>query len=204
MKIFKLLLALLCAFLFQVNVNAQYYETVESVLFYKTPMSAKVHSIIPAGVVLKLESDISSTMVRTKYKGISGFIRKDVIGGKLKEIEEPVIKDQSGDDLTTNRLFIDQDLLVDIEQLAAYNKSYRSSLNALYITTGISVVTMMMGSIFVASDRALGAGAAMFAIGGMAGAGSLISGICALEFQNKINKQNIKVHLKANGVSVAF
>ena len=207
MKIFKLLSTLLCVFLFQVNVNAQYYQTIEEVQFYKTRMSANVHSTIPEGVVLKLEDDISLSMVKTNYKGVAGYIYKDVVKDKLKEVEKPVIEDYTIANLTTDKLFVNQDISKDIELLAQYNKVYRNSLTAFYITTSLSVLATTLGSILIVdtySNDTFGIGVAMITVGSLAGAGSLISGICMMEFQNKVNKQNVKVHLRANGVSVAF
>ena len=92
----------------------------------------------------------------------------------------------------------------DIELLSRYNKSYRNSLNAFYITTGISVVGALAGSIMLTADSSNGAGAAMITIGGLAGIGSFVSGICMAQFQSKVNDQNVKVHLKANGLSMTF
>ena len=143
MKIFKLLSTLLCVFLFQVNVNAQSAETVDS------------------------NSSVAN--------------------------------------LTINSSVVNPSLSNDIEQLAAYNKGYRNSLNAFYITSGISVITTVVGSILQASDGVhASAGVAMFILGGAAGVGSLVSGICVMEYQSKINRQNLKVHLKANGVAMTF
>jgi len=92
----------------------------------------------------------------------------------------------------------------DIELLSIYSKNYRNSLNAFYITAGISIAGTLAGSLILSADSFNGAGIAMITIGGLASAGSLVSGICMMHYQSKANDQNIKVHLKANGLSMTF
>ena len=92
----------------------------------------------------------------------------------------------------------------DIELLSQYNKSYRNSLNAFYITTGISVAGALAGYLMLSADSSNGAGVAMITIGGLASVGSFVSGICMAQFQSKVNDQNVRVHLKANGLTMTF
>ena len=120
--------------------------------------------------------------------------------------DETVEQNSNAVNLTINSPAINPTLVSDIELLSSYTRGYKNSLTAFYITTSISLVSTMMGALLVGSsvDSGVNLGVAMIVIGGLSSAGSFVSGICMIDYQNRINKQNLKVHLKANGLKMTF
>ena len=93
----------------------------------------------------------------------------------------------------------------ELSQLVKYTKSHRLVLNAFYAFTAVSAVSTIP-LFFNVNDvnRNRTKNVICGTVSGFFGLGALVSGICIYEFQSKINKTNVNLQLKANGMSVAF
>ena len=216
----KLFFLLLLSVVALQSTDAQNYEAVEAAKLYNTSARAKYLFTIQPGEVVSLIEDLGEYgLLKVDYCGSTGYVRKSL----FTETNTPPTEKNPIDIRAIT-------LSADIDKLSASTRAYRRSLNALYISTGVSAA-MITSAALVAnksvsvdglnsnrksereaaekriqelSSKNKKTSNALYIVGGLAAASTLISGAFVLEFQHKVNKYNTKLQLKANSVTVTF
>lgn len=185
--------------LFVQSVNAQYYETIENVKLFKERMSPNILMVIPEGDVIKLEN-ISSEVAKVEYRGLNGYVDMSAFRKKMKEVDPGNVSEEKLTAINLPAKTNAIDIPEDIAKLMVYTDRKRKAKNAHYAFIGATAV--FAGFSFLADKP--GASNALYVLSGISGAGIFATGIYMIELQHKINKQNINVHLNANGINITF
>jgi len=213
----KLFFLLLLSVVALQSATAQNYEAAEAAKLYNTSARVKYLFTIQPGEVVELIADIDGYgLLKVDYCGVVGFVNKSLF---FQTNNPPTEKSPIDIRAIT--------LSADLDKLSASTRAHRRSLNALYVSTGVSIA--MLTSAAVVANRKVEVPAsnkygnkadieaaekqisknkdtskALYVVGGLAAASTLVSGICVLEFQHKVNKYGTKLQLKANSVTVTF
>ncbi|MDD6210519.1 MAG: hypothetical protein PUB21_07945 [Bacteroidales bacterium] len=128
----------------------------------------------------------NSDVIYVDHNGSKGYVSKLY----LEEIITPI------------NPYIDKVEDKDLAMLIYNTSKANNSATSLYISTGIGVITGGIGGAIYNKNN--NAGTVLFIVAGISSVSAIVSGICFLEFQKRVNRNNVKLQLKANGVNINF
>lgn len=196
----KLSLLLILILLLAGNTNAQKcIKADRNAICYSDTTRSNILGSIPQAKVItsqKTEGDF----YKIWFRNTPGYVLKSDFSPLQTATKKINIKGKEIENQTKEEKI----LSCELARLMKYTKQKRRASYAMYASLGVGVVSAGSGIILRNTANKSGTPGILFIIAGTGALSTLISGICVLESQVKINKTTTKIQYLSNGFKVTF